>query len=156
VAHEQAKIQHAEAVEANRALGVIEYKSGERQSDEVWEVTDGLKYLPGEERKSQVLAPGMRFRPTVEQVRQTRAGRGGLRGKARELTTSEYASLRRDGRTVMATGADIGLRGLSMEKDALALALEHHLSEADFDAVKPGRFGRYTIEQVESMVAERG
>jgi hypothetical protein len=86
---EQATELRREQIESNRDLPVTEYKNREKQADAVYEVIDGYKYLPGKDGKQQVLGPGMRFHPTEKQVAD-----GSLKGKARELTRSEYAGMK--------------------------------------------------------------
>lgn len=154
---QEAQNKHYQATESNRDLGVIEYKSGEKQSDQVWEVTDGLKYLPG----GKVLGPGMRFHPTERQVRQTASGKGGLTGKARELTNSEKRDLKHARKSF--AGADFGEMGrnalyaLEMADSTVEYAIESGLTAADFDGVEPdGANSRYTRSQVEAMVEARG
>jgi hypothetical protein len=137
--------QHHEAVDHNRALGVTEYKSGEKQVDAVYEVTDGYKHLPGGIR----LGPGGRFRPTERQVKN-----GALRNKARELSGSEYRDIRASGSSV--AGADIGLRALPMAEGTVEIALEAGLTEGDFAGIEPeGANSRYTRAQVERMIETR-
>lgn len=143
---EQARDTRREQVDGNRRLGVVEYESGEKQSDRVFEVTDGLKYLPG----GKVLGPGNRFHPTERQVEQ-----GSLRGKARELTQSEYGSVSREDRKPVSNGADIGIRALPMADTTLKLALRAELSEEDFEGIEPGYEGRYTRSQVEEIIEAR-
>lgn len=140
----EAQAKHRTQVDDNRMQGIADTNNGETPSDKVYEVTDGLKYLPG----GRVLGPGNRFRPTEEQI-----ARGGLKGKARELSRSEYQGI---GHRVYGNGADIGLRQYEMAESTLQYALEHGLTEADFDGVEPeGANGRYLREQVEAMVAAR-
>ena len=147
---EQAQAKHAEQVDQNRALGVIDYDAKQPLSDRVFEVTDGYKYLPsGDPKKPIRLGPGQRFRPTVQQVEN-----GSLRGKAREISATEYAGIHRHERKPMSTGADIGLRGLPMTSHALRLALDEGLTEADFAGVEPEPNG-YTKGQVEEILARR-
>lgn len=137
---------HHEAVEANRDIPVVPYKSGQKQSDLVYEVTDGYKRLPG----GLVLGPGQRFHPTEKQVRD-----GSLKNKARELSRSEYRDLRAP-RKSFGVGADIGIRALPMAEGTLQLALEAGLTEEDFKGVDPeGSGARYTRAQVETMIAQR-
>lgn len=143
---EQAQAKDADERDHNRRLGVVEYTSGEKQSDAVYEVTDGLKYLPG----GKVLGPGNRFHPTVRQVRQ-----GSLRGKARELTQSEYGSVRTSRKRASVNGADVGLRALPMADTTLDLALRADLTEEDFAGVEPGFEGRYTRSQVQEIIDAR-
>lgn len=153
---EEATKHREETIEANRALPIVEYDNGEKQSDQVWEVTEGLKHLPVKgSRRMTSLVPGMRFHPTEDQVRKTLSGPGGLRNKARELSRSEYAALRTPKRSVR--GADIGLRSLKMEREALAAALEAELTEQDFEGVKgTGPAGRITLVQVEAVIEAKG
>lgn len=143
---EQARQDRHEAIEANRALGVTEYKSGEKQSGEVYEVVEGYKHLPGGIR----LGPGQRFHPTERQVRT-----GSLKGKARELSRSEYESVKRSERRVVSTGADVGIRALPMADTTLDLALREGLTEEDFEGVEPGFEGRYTRSQVTEIIEAR-
>lgn len=154
---EQAQHERHQAIEANRDLGVVQYKSGEKQSDEVWEVTEGYKYLPG----GKVLGPGMRFHPTERQVAQTRKGKGGLVGKARELTNSERRDLRHERRLFQ--GADFtemgqkALRDLPMTDSALEAALAAGLVADDFEGLQgEGSGGRYTKPQVDALIEARG
>ena len=140
----QAKQQQHEAIEANRDLGVISYRTKAKQSDRIYEVVEGKHHAGG-----RVLGPGQRFHPTEEQIET-----GSLEGKARELTNSEYRDARRDVRGF--AGADIGLRALPMAEQALKLAFEAQLTEEDFANVQPaGRDGRYTKAQVEELAAAR-
>lgn len=148
---EQAKATDREQRDTNRRLGVVEYESGEKQADAVYEVTDGLKYLPG----GKVLGPGSRFRPTLGQIRKDKRGRTSLDGKARELTQSEYGSVSRANRKPVSSGADIGIRALPMAEGTLALALEHGLREEDFEGLEPGYEDRYTRAQVEQIIEAR-
>lgn len=143
---EQAKATDFEQRDGNRRSGVVEYESGEKQSDRVYEVTDGLKYLPG----GKVLGPGNRFHPTERQIRN-----GSLKGKARELAQSEYASVSRKERRPVSSGADIGIRALPMAEGTLALALEAGLREEDFAGLEPGYEDRYTRSQVEEIIEAR-
>lgn len=139
------------AVDTNRRLGVVEYTSGEKQSEQVYEVIEGYKHLPGGIR----LGPGNRFHPTERQVRQTLEGRGGLVGKARELTQSEYGSVSREERKPVSSGADIGIRALPMAETTLALALKEGLTESDFKGIEPGYEDRFTRSQVEEIIEAR-
>jgi hypothetical protein len=143
---EQATAARGEAIEGNRELAVAEYKSGEKQADVVYEVIEGYKHLPGGIR----LGPGQRFRPTERQI-----ANGSLKGKARELTRSEYGSVGRSERRAVAHGADIGIRALPMAEGTLKFALEAGLRETDFDGVEPGFEGRYTKAQVAEIIEAR-
>jgi hypothetical protein len=143
---EQAQATDFEQRDGNRRVGVVEYESGEKQSDRVFEVTDGLKYLPG----GKVLGPGNRFHPTVRQVES-----GSLRGKARELSQSEYGSVSREDRKARSRGADIGIRALPMAETTMKLALGAQLTESDFEGVEPGYEGRYTRSQVQEIIDAR-
>jgi len=140
----QAKKEHSNAVEANRDLGVVQYKSRQEQSDAVYEVVEGCKRLPG----GLVLGPGQRFHPTVKQIKD-----GSLRGKARELSASELRGMRHTSTTF--AGADIGLRTIPMAESTLKLALGAGLSEDDFAGIEPGAEGRYTRAQVREIIAAR-
>lgn len=141
---QEKQAQRREEIDLNRELGVVDYKSGEKQSDRVYEVTEGYKYLPGGIR----LGPGQRFRPTERQI-----ANGSLKGKARELTRTETSALHRTERRPVSTGADIGLRQFEMADSTLAYARDHGLTESDFRATEPeGANGRYTRVQVEAMV----
>lgn len=150
---EQARKERESAIENNRDLGVIDYPSKQQKADAVYEVIDGYKHLPSGQKggKTIRLGPGNRFRPTEKQVAD-----GSLKGKARELTRSEYAGVSRDDRRPVSTGADIGLRSLNMEKAALKAALDAGLCEEDFADMKPGAFGRFTLEQVEEVIGRKG
>lgn len=164
---EQLNQEHRAAEEANRDLGVIDYRTSEPLSDAVYEVTDGFKHLPGGLR----LGPGQRFRPTARQV-ETNA----LRGKARELTPSQMRSLR-PGRKVFA-GADFGEMerkaatangkasgaapsddpwgSLPMADETRAFAQEAGLTPADFEGIVPeGARKNYTKTQVRAMIEAR-
>jgi len=153
---EQAQKQTLEAIEHNRSLGVVEYKNGEEQSAEVWEVTEGYKHLPVAGKKGSMrLGPGHRFHPTVDQVTKTQSGKGGLQNKARPLTASEMGGMSRDTRKPMAPGADIGIRSLEFTSGAMEFALQAGLTEADFEGVKPGYGGRYTRAQVDEILIDK-
>jgi len=136
---EQAQADRLKAVESNRALDVVEYKSGEEQSDKIFEVVEGYKHLPGGIR----LGPGQRFHPTVKQVRT-----GALKGKARELTRDEHRSM--TGKVF--PGADVGIRALPMAKTNMEMAIKAGLKESDFEGVEPGLEGRYTRSQVQKII----
>lgn len=145
---QEAQVSHERKVDTNRRKGVVEYKNGEKLSDRVFEVTEGLKYLPG----GKVIGPGNRFHPTERQVQALGRGKGGLAGKARELTQSEYDSIGRSERKPMSTGADIGVRSLPMAEGVLRLALEAGLTESDFESLEPGHKGQFTRAQVEELI----
>jgi len=136
---EQAQADRLKAIESHRALGVVEYKSGEEQSDKIFEVVEGFKHLPGGIR----LGPGDRFHPTVNQVRT-----GALKGKARELTRDEHRSM--TGKVF--SGADVGIRSLPMAKTTMEMALKADLRESDFEGIEPGFEGRYTRSQVQEII----
>lgn len=171
----QAKQQHAEAIENNRDLGIVQYRSKERLSDQVYEVAEGKHHLPG----GITLGPGMRFHPTERQVRTN-----SLRGKARELSRSEERDLKRTGR--MFAGADFeamqrqadeqaaaeaaqrraaedaqaeadrvaALELLPMAEGTRKLVLDSTLTAEDFDGVEPvGPDKQYTRRQVEELIA---
>lgn len=152
--------QRTREIGQNEAIGVVEYKNGETQSNEVWQVTEGYKYLPG----GKVLGPGHRFHPTVAQVEKTRRGRGGLTGKARELTGTEYDGLGRGARKVQVGGADFAamerrarLAELPMSESSVLLAFEAGMDAGDFAGIEPeGTAGRYLKAQVEALIEARG
>ena len=140
--------EHDRKVEGNRALGIQNYKSTEKQSDEVWEVTAGRKYLPDGRGKQKVLGPGHLFHPTVTQIEN-----GALAGKAREVPASVRRGLDAAG-TITSTGADIGLRSLPMAESTVKRAIQAGMTEEDFRGVEPdGQDGQYTFRQVEAMIA---
>lgn len=152
---EEVRGERADAIEANRDRGVIKWGNRQKLSDQVWEVTEGLKHVPDGKGGTLTLVPGNRFHPTEDQVRQTtEEKRGGLLNKARELTRSEYAGLRST-RKVMATGADIGLRSIPMADTTLQLALRAGLREEDFEGLEPTESGRYTRAQVQELIDRR-
>lgn len=149
---EKLQTQHDSQTESNRALDVAAYKSGEKQSSRVFEVTDGLKYLPG----GKVLGPGMRFHPTERQVEN-----GSLKNKARELNATEMRGLSVEQRrtttepSVTVAGADIGVRALPISSKLATEALAAGLTEADFEGIDPaGNSGKYTRGQVEELIAQ--
>lgn len=150
---EQALQRRERAIEQNRELPITKYPTQEKLSDQVWEVTEGLKHVPGENGRPKTLTPGMRFNPTEKQVAQTLEGRGGLLNKARELNGSEYAGIGRGDRKPMVAGADIGLRALPMAEGTRRKAWAAGLTEEDFEGVEPGHGGKYTGEQVEDLIA---
>ena len=153
---EQAQKQTLEAIEHNRSVGVVEYKNGEEQSAEVWEVTEGYKHLPVAGKKSGMrLGPGHRFHPTMDQVEKTQSGKGGLLNKARPLTASEMAGLGREARKPTSPGADIGIRALEFTSGAMDYALQSGLTEADFFGVKPAYGGKYTRAQVDEILIDK-
>lgn len=140
---QEQQVARRNQIDLNRELGVIDYKSGDRKSDRVYEVTEGYKYLPGGIR----LGPGQRFRPTERQV-----ANGSLRGKARELTRTELVGIGRTERKPVSAGADIGLRQFEMADSTREFARDHDLTEEDFRAAEPeGANGRFTRAQVEGM-----
>lgn len=150
---EQKQAKHAQTAEQNKQLGVVEYKSGQKQSDEIWVVTDGIKALPNHEKRQRPhrLAEGNLFHPTESELQN---GARALKNKARPLFPSEYAGVR--GSRTMSTGADIGIRALEMTNHALKRALDAKLTEADFEGVVPaGADGQYTKAQVEEIIANR-
>lgn len=152
------RTQREKDLETNRALGVIDWSSQERQSDRVYEVVDGYHKVPSGERDGRPqwlkLGPGHRFHPTVRQVESN-----ALEGKARELNSSELAGIGRSKDTskkIMTQGADIGIRALPMSETAKKVALDGGLTEDDFSGVTPARSdGAYTVEQVEELVASK-
>lgn len=142
--------EHDRKVEANRSLGIQAYKSGEKQSGEVWEVTAGRKYLPNGKGRQAVLGPGHLFHPTVRQIET-----GALEGKAREVPASVRRGLSTSG-AIRSTGADIGLRALPMADSTLKRAMQAGMTEEEFSGVDPeGADGQYTFRQVEAMIAAR-
>ncbi len=152
---------HEQKVEQNRALGVIDYKSGQQQSERIFEVTAGRKYVPdpANPRRMKSLGPGHLFHPTASELAEDRYGRNGLRGKAREVTRSQYEAIQaaRGRSSNRSAGADIGLRALPMAESTLKRALQANMTEADFEGVEPdGSDGQYTFRQVEAMIAARG
>lgn len=150
----QAEERRKSAIEQNRNLPITKYPTKEALSEQVWEVTEGLKHVPHESGKGyRTLTPGMRFHPTQKQVAQTVTGRGGLTNKARELNGSEYAGIGRADRKPMSTGADIGLRSLPMADGTRKLAWDYGLTEEDFQGLEPGHGGKYTKDQVEDLYA---
>jgi hypothetical protein len=147
---EQAERVHRDAVLANQQLPIVEYNSNEKQSDQVHEVTEGFKHLPGPDGTIKTLGPGNRFHPTERQILT-----GALEGKTRELTRSEYKELK-SGKTISMAGSDIGVRALPMSSALQKLALEKGLREEDFAGVEPaGAGGQYTKAQVEELAAAK-
>lgn len=141
---EDLRAKSLEQIDHNRTHGVIDYETGEEKADAVFEIEEGLHYA-GDQR----LGPGNRFQPTKRQVEN-----GSLKNKARELTRTEYQSLAGSPDTV--SGADIGLRQFQMADGTLDYAIEHGLTEEDFEAEEGERSdGGYTRAQVERMVSER-
>jgi hypothetical protein len=152
---EQAQAQHAREVDANRREGVIEWRNGEKQSDRVFEVVEGKAHLtdPGDPKKRIVIGEGHRIHPTEAQLKQIQNRKGGLYGKVRELTGTEYDAL---GRRAFAPGADIGLRQFKMADGTLKYAREVGLTEDDFAGVEPeGSAGYFTRSQVEAIAESR-
>lgn len=137
---EEAQGAHDHAVETNRDLGIVPYKSGEKQSDKIFEVTEGYKHLPG----GKVLGVGQRFHPTMRQVK-TNA----LRGKARELTRSEARSA-----VQTSVPGDIGVRAVpGLTKKLAAYAIKHGLQEEDFAGVDPeGADDTFTKAQLNALI----
>ena len=153
---QQLQAEHNADVVKNEAVPVVEkYETMETISDQIWQVQEGYMNLPGKIK----LGPGQRFRPTVKQVNQTRTGKGGLNGKARELTGAEYDQYNRGTKRSWGAGADIGIRDdkrFPMADGTRALALEAGLSESDFAGLEPaGSDGRYLRSQIEALIAER-
>lgn len=149
---EAAKAQRADEIDSNRAIGVVEYKSGEAQADAVYEVIEGYKHLPGVGR----IGPGQRFHPTENQHRT-----GSLKGKARELTRTEYDSVSRAAK-YPGRGADFpamerraALVEIPMAEGTREMAVEAGLTADDFENRAPGYAGKYTREQVESFIAAK-
>lgn len=139
--------QRREEIDLNREIGVVDYKSGDKKSDRVYEVVEGYKHLPGGVR----LGPGQRFRPTERQV-----ANGSLKGKARELTRTEYDAVHRSERKAVSRGAEIGLRQFKMADGTRQFASDHGLTEDDFHGTEPeGANDQFTRAQVEAMVEAR-
>jgi hypothetical protein len=160
--------RRARQIDSNRATGVIEYPEGRKQSKEVWEVKEGYVDLPADPagtpgvRKSIKIGPGHRFHPTEDQVQQARDGRGGILGKARELTGTEMDALTTGGRRAMVNGADFNemkraaFEALPMAETTIDIAIAGGLEADDFEGVDPeGAGSRYTRAQVEAMIAAR-
>lgn len=144
--------KHEQDVETNRSTGIVEYESSEPVSDRVFEVTEGLKVLPG----GKTIAPGARFHPTEREITpfRNKGGRHSLDGKARELTATEYAGLKASSTRV--AGSDIGIRALPITGHVLRYALDNNVTEDELRAVEPaGAGGNYTKAQVEEIVAKR-
>lgn len=148
---EQAQERRHQAVESNRDLGVIKYKSKQKQSDAVFEVEEGHHTLPDGQR----LGPGQRFHPTESQVTGGKGGRSTLAGKAREVTRSEYRDLRQQAPAARVPGADIGIRQLPMADSTLKRAIEGDLTEADFAGLEPAFEGRFTGKQIEELIEKK-
>ena len=154
---EQLKREHETAVSANEALGIVTYETpGQPQSDQIWQVTEGLKYLPG----GKALGPGHRFHPTEAQV-----ANGSLRNKARELTGTEYAGVRSgrlfsgvDFKAMEAAAKPAGpaahpLANILFTEAAGKMAADMGLVAADFAGIEPdGAEGKYTKPQVEAII----
>jgi hypothetical protein len=149
VALEVAREKHEAQVEANRALGIIEYESKGRQSDAVYEVTEGRHRLPD----GTALTPGKRFHPLERQVTGGKRGRSTLAGKAREVTATERRGIASSRTTV--AGADIGLRTIPMTNHAMSLATDAKLDVSDFDGIEPAHEQGFTKGQVEDIIARR-
>lgn len=139
--------KHDAAVADNQNGGVVPWKSGEKQSDRVFEVVEGTKYLPDGDGGQKRLGPGQRFHPTENQVRN-----GSLRGKARELTQTEMRGIRASGTTQ--PGADIGVRAIKgLSQNLAKIAIDSGLTEQDFDGIAPaGPGGQITRAQVDSLI----
>lgn len=155
---EERQVQHTQDVQANRAMGVVEYETKERLSDQVWEVEEGKVFLPGlgERGRHGSIGEGARFRPTQKQVEQTLTGRGGLVNKAHPISAAEMDSLGRESRKPVSAGADIGLRQFSMAAGTFKYAMEVGLTEDDFHGVTPsGSNGYFTREDVEAIAESR-
>lgn len=107
--------------------------------DDLYEVEAGYHTHTDPNGRERRLEPGATFHPTRRQVES-----GSLQGKARLKepdTSSQFP------------GADIGVRSLPMTDAALELALEHDLSEEDFEGVEPaGADGDYLKSQVRELV----
>ena len=155
---EERQVQHTQDVQANRAMGVVEYETKERLSDQVWEVDEGKVFLPGigERGRHGSIGKGTRFRPTQKQVEQTLTGRGGLVNKAHPISAAEMDSLGRESRKPVSAGADIGLRQFRMAEGTVRYALDVGLTEDDFVGTEPeGSNGYYTRAQVEAIAESR-
>lgn len=149
---EQAQAQREREIDGNRALGVQEWENNEPQSEAVYEVIDGYHHVPvapGSDEQL-TLGPGHRFHPTKQQ-----AETGSLKGKARELTETEYRGIHREERKPRSTGADIGIRALPMAEGTMKIALDAGLREEDFRRIEPGHEGRFTRSQVDELIAAR-
>ncbi len=143
---EDAKVHQTNATEANRKLGIVEYKSGEPQSEKVFEVTEGLKHLPG----GLVLGPGERFHPTERQV-----ANGSLKNKAQELSRDQYTALGSGGRKSFGVNVDL-LGKVPMAPTVREAAVAAGLVTEDFVGVEPeGSEGQYTKKQVEALVVAK-
>ena len=150
----EAQVKRELDIDGNRAQGVVDYSTGDALSDRVFEVVEGRKFMSNGKGGQHSLGPGHRFRPTVRQVEQTERGKGGLVGKARELSGTEMDAL---GRRPRSRGADIGLRQFKMAPSTLQYAIENGLTEDEFRATEPeGSDGRYTLAQAEAMAEARG
>ncbi len=149
---EQLQQSHDRHTERNRQLPVQDYKSKSPQIDKVFEVTEGVKYVPGENGTQVALGPGRRFRPTEQAIRT-----GALRGKARELTASELNGVR-GGKSF--AGADIGVRAdlatIPMADSTRERAVKCGLIAADFLGTEPnGADGVYTRAQIDDLSAAK-
>lgn len=149
---EELRDQRAKDLEVARSRGVTPSGGVLPKADAVYEVVEGFHHVPAVEGNGVVrLGPGDRFRPTEAQ----HAGRT-LRGKARELSATEYAGISRSAdpqRAIRSTGADIGLRALPMTKAALRTALDAGLTEDDVLATDPtGSDDTYIKADVEAII----
>lgn len=161
---QQYKEAHAAAVSANRRKPVVGATPGQESSGVVCEVVEGRHHLPGtnvskdpkkvEFQRGRILWPGERFVATKAQLE---AKKGGLKNKVRVVEGMEARTIGRDSRKPQSTGADIGLRSLSTLKgEALKAALDAGLQVEDFEDMEPvGKFGRYTLEQVENVIQRK-
>jgi hypothetical protein len=152
---EQAQAQHDREVDANRREGVIEWRNTETQSDRVFEVVEGKAHLtdPSDPKKRIVVGQGHRIHPTEAQLKQIQNRKGGLYGKVRELTGTEYDAL---GRRAVSPGANIGLRQFRMAEGTMRYAMDVGLTEDDFRGVEPeGSAGYFTRTQVEAIAESR-
>lgn len=172
---EQLQQAHDAGTDMNRDEGVVQYKTSERLSDEVYEVQEGKHHLPG----GTTIGPGHRFHPTERQVKS-----GSLRGKARPLSAREmrevkstrplfagadFDEMERNAReaeareqqqklqdAAVAAAESDAFAALPMADGTRALASAAGLVAADFDDVLPtGQDGQYTRRQIEEMIAAK-
>lgn len=146
---EKVQAEKEQAIDANRDLGVIQYKSSAKQSDAIYEIVEGKHRLPD----GRVLGPGQRFHPLERQVTGGKNGRGTLYGKAREISRSEYRSVRSN--RISVAGSDIGVRALPMADGTKRMALAAGLTDEDFRGIEPANDGQYTRKQVEEIIAAK-
>lgn len=141
---------HDAGVADNQNIGVVSWKNGEKQSDRVFEVVEGTKYLPDGEGGQKRLGPGQRFHPTENQVKN-----GSLKNKARELSATEMRGIRASG--VSQPGADIGVRAVKgLSQNLAKIAVDSGLTEQDFDGLAPaGPGGQITRAQVDSLIERK-